>query len=87
MVADRAPSLVARAKPSSCPSLAQRLRRLLRIQRMVWVWMRASESFCGSRLGKPTCRQGKRAPYSKCTSRAMLRKDVNTWLVQSLDSR
>lgn len=54
IVAVRAPSLVARAKPSSCPCLDRRVFFVLRIHSIRCVWCRAFTSFSGFRSGKPT---------------------------------
>ena len=53
--ADSAPSLVARAKPSSAPTRAKRDLRAARIHSVRCVLVRARARRAGSRRGKPTC--------------------------------
>ena len=56
MVAESAPSDVARAKPSSCPARAMRDLRVERIHSAACVYASARASFSGSRVGNPTWR-------------------------------
>lgn len=55
MVAESAPSLVARQNPSSCPRRAKRDLRVERIHSVRCVCASARTSFSGLRAGNPTC--------------------------------
>lgn len=55
MVALRAPSLVALAKPRSCPCLAHLLCFMLLIQSTIWLLSNAIFNLAGSLWGNPTC--------------------------------
>ncbi len=71
IVAVRAPSLVARAKPSSCPCLDRRVFFVLRIHSIRCVWCSAFTSFSGFRSGKPTYSRRLHLSLAQPTGKAM----------------